>query len=404
MQSRAFRSENRALFAVFVLVAACGDDEGGNAGAGGAGTGGDLATTSSGSSNGGGPGGTGAGGPGSGGGSASNSAGSASGDPSASASSGDGSTATSSGSGGGNTGQPCDPACTGTRMCDASSACVCAPGWTFDGADCIAVPVSDPTTRTKDEVCQALAAASVAPAQPWIPGSGGECDPGTVPYDAQLAVLRYLNFYRWMVGVGPVQVVPEVAQAEQECALILNYEFSHSPMPTTTCYTEAGAAACGSSLIAGGYGLVGQVDGYALETGQNFIHHRNVLAVGRAGVWFGASGGSSDMHYGGAYPALPTDPAFVAHPGPGLQVRSKVPTNWWFVESGTAVSPAVDARVHVVSSGEEKPMIRQHHFEGFSSFQTDGWTPEVDVAYRVELVADDQSVFGEFETTFIDCP
>jgi hypothetical protein len=258
--------------------------------------------------------------------------------------------------------------------------------------------------RTKDEVCQALAAASKAPATQWTPGMGGACDPGTVPYDAEVAAITYLNFYRWMIGVGPVQVVPAVAKDEQACAVILNYYFGHDPMPGVMCYTPEGAAACGSSLIAGGYGLIGQVDGYALETGQNFIHHRNVLAVGRAGVWFGANAGSSDMHYGGAYTPLATDPKFVAHPGPGLQVRSKVPTDWWFVERGTDTTPPLDARVFVKATNEEKPMMRQHHYNDFSSFQPSGWVPAVDTAYRVQLVDDAMAVFSEFETTFIDCP
>jgi len=307
------------------------------------------------------------------------------------------------GSGGGDTGKPCSPTCTGTSLCDDSLACLCAPGWTFDGASCVAEPISDPMTRTKEEVCGRLASATEQPAMQWNAGAGG-CDPGTVPFDAQVAALRYLNFYRWMIGVGPVQVDTTVASAQQQCALMLNYYFGHDPSPDVMCYTPEGAAACGSSLIASGYGLIGQVDGYALETGQNFIHHRNVLAVGRAGVWFGASSGASDMHYGGAYPALATDPAYVVHPGPGLQVMSKVPLNWWFVEAGTASTPPLDARVSVIATGEPKPMTRQHHFGDFSSFQTSGWTPEADTPYLVELIDDDLAVFGSFETTFINCP
>ena len=311
---------------------------------------------------------------------------------------------TTTGSGGGSTGKPCDPTCVGTKLCDDGGICVCAPGWSLSGTDCVAVPVSDPTKRTKAEVCQALADATKPVAKEWIPGTMGACDPGTVPLDAQLATLRYLNFYRWMVGVGPVQVTPQMAQAEQECAAILNYEFGHSPSPTTMCYTALGAQGCSDSLIAGGFGLVGQIDGYALETGQNFIHHRNVLAVGRAGVWFGASGASSDMHYGGAYPALPSDPSFVAHPGPGLQVMSKVPLDWWFVERGAVTTPPLDARVFVKGTNEEKPMKRQHHYNDFSSFQPMGWVPVADTPYRVQLINDSMAVFAEFETTFITCP
>ena len=297
----------------------------------------------------------------------------------------------------------CDAACTGTKMCNDANACVCAPGFVAAGNDCVAAAVSAPSLRTAAEVCARYAADTAAPAMLTKPGSGGTCDPGTVPYDAQVAALRYLNFYRWMIGVGPVQVIPAVAKAEQECAKILNYAFGHAPDPSTQCYTMAGAAACSDSLIAGGFSLVTQFDGYALETEQNLIHRRNVLAVGRAGVWAGASDGSADMHYGGAYPALASDPAYVAHPGPGPNVRSKVPSRW-FVQKGTATTPALDARVYVVGTGEQKPMQRYHHYTDFSSFDLMGWTPAVGVAYRVELVDDAGAVFSKFETTFVDCP
>src|SRR5687768_1573225 len=60
------------------------------------------------------------------------------------------------GSGGGNTGKPCSPTCTGTSLCDDSLACLCAPGWTFDGTTCVVEPISDPMTRTKEEVCGRL--------------------------------------------------------------------------------------------------------------------------------------------------------------------------------------------------------------------------------------------------------
>lgn len=109
------------------------------------------------------------------------------------------------------------------------------------------------------------------------------------------------------------------------------------------------------------------------------------------------------MHYGGSYPALATDPAFVAHPGPGPNVRALVP-NKWFVQRGTADTPPLDAKVFVAATGEEKPMKTEHHFTNFSSFDPDGWAPANDVAYRVELVESDGRVFASYETTFVTCP
>lgn len=288
-------------------------------------------------------------------------------------------------------------------MCDGKGACVCAPGWIASGADCVAAPVSALDSRSKAEVCARYKADTAAVSPHWTKGDNGTCDPGTVPYEAQVAALRYLNFYRWMVGVGPVQVKPSVAKQVQECSKILNYSFSHSPSATTTCYTKEGASGCAASLIAKGYGLVRQFDGYGMEIDQNLAHRRNILSVGRAGVWTGVSDRGSAMHYGGAYKALPSDPELVAHPGPGLNVRERVPKRW-FVQRGTKEIAAVDARVTEVGTGKSMPMKRYHYYTNFSSFDLDGWTPAVDVPYRVELVNTEGQVVQSFKTTFIDCP
>ncbi len=106
---------------------------------------------------------------------------------------------------------------------------------------------------------------------------------------------------------------------------------------------------------------------------------------------------------GGAYPALASDPAYVAHPGPGINVRSQVPSRW-FVQKGTTSIAAVDARVTEVVSGTPRAMKRNHHYKDFSSFDVDGWQPQVDVAYRVELVDDANAVVTSFTTTLVDCP
>jgi hypothetical protein len=74
------------------------------------------------------------------------------------------------------------------------------------------------------------------------------------------------------------------------------------------------------------------------------------------------------------------------------------------VQKGTKTIAAVDARVFVVATGEEKPMKRYHHYTDFSSFDVSGWTPAVDTPYRVELVDDAKATVAKFETTFVDCP
>ncbi len=49
-------------------------------------------------------------------------------------------------------------------------------------------------------------------------------------------------------------------------------------------------------------------------------------------------------------------------------------------------------------------MKRYHRYTDFSSFDLDGWTPAVNVAYRVELVSDANVVVATYETTIVDCP
>ena len=307
------------------------------------------------------------------------------------------------GGGGDNTGLPCDPECRGAMMCNDDGQCVCAPGWGLGDETCEAVTVSDPATRSREEVCARWEEDRMFATPLWTPGTGDMCDPGTVSFEAQVSGLRWLNFWRWMLGIGPVQVAPEVAEAEQQCAKLLGFEFSHSPSPETPCYTEEGAAACGASLIASGHGLTGQLDAYAMEVDQNLVHRRNVLSVGRAGVWLGDAGGPAAMHYGGSYPALESDPEIVAHPGPGLMIASMVPRTW-FVQAGTTTIPPVDARVFVADTDEEMPMTRGHYFGDFSSFSPEGWTPQLDTPYRIELIDETNTPLATWQTTFITCP
>lgn len=49
-------------------------------------------------------------------------------------------------------------------------------------------------------------------------------------------------------------------------------------------------------------------------------------------------------------------------------------------------------------------MKQGHFYTDFSSFSPDGWQPQLDVPYRVELRNDTGALFAQYETTFVTCP
>lgn len=223
----------------------------------------------------------------------------------------------------------------------------------------------------------------------WIT-DGDQCDAGSLALEAHLTALGYVESYRRLSGVGSVEINAAVAAEQQECALLMhaNGNISHSPPPEWNCYTEAGAAAAGSSLSACGFfSAASTVDAYVQETISGLPHRRNVLSVGRAGVLFGHAGSGGWLRDGGSYAALGTDPEYVYQPNPGfapLQVFS----SRWSVQPGTGGSATFTAQIFRESDNEELPADQLSSGSSLSSWNLDGWSVEPDETYRVVLTGD----------------
>jgi len=222
--------------------------------------------------------------------------------------------------------------------------------------------------------------------------------------EAQLTALGYVESYRRLSGVGPVEINGAVAAEQQECALLMhaNNNISHSPPAEWLCYTEAGAAAAGSSLIAWGFSSAAStVDAYVQETISGLPHRRNVLSVGRAGVLFGHAGSGGCMRYGGSYTALGTDPEYVYQPNPGFAPIA-VFSSRWSVQPGTGGSATFTTQIFRESNDEELPVTQLASGSSLTSWQLDGWSVELDETYRVVLTGD--VGVREYTTTPIQCP
>jgi len=298
----------------------------------------------------------------------------------------------------------CDLDCGPQALCDpAIEACVCIPGYQGDSTACTPEPVADPATRSRQDVCEAWLADRSGVAIGWNT-NGDPCDAGTLSYEAQVTALGHVESYRRLSGVGPVEIIAEAAAEQQECALLMhaNGNISHSPPPEWRCYTEAGSAAAGTSLIAWGFASAAStVDAYVKETISGLPHRRNVLSVGRAGVFFGHAGSGGCMRYGGAYAPLDSDPEYVYQPNPGYAPIA-VFSSQWSVQPGTGGSATFTARIFRESDNEELPVDQLSSGSALSAWQPDGWTVQIDESYRVVLAGDVGT--REYTTTPILCP
>lgn len=304
--------------------------------------------------------------------------------------------------------RPCSAACGETALCDATAdRCVCIPGYAAAGADCVATPVSDPTSRGRDEVCNAWRTGRMSRGGPAFDNpSASACGPGSLPFAAHMEALSYLNTYRWLSGVGPVtlNVDPTVPQAQQECAVLqaANSDISHSPPMDWLCWTADGAAAAGGSYIAWGFASASAtVDGYIRETQARLSHRRGLLPIGRANIYFGHFQNGGCCRYGGVGAGLASDPDYIFYPNAGF-APIELFGGKWSVMRGRGDVASFTARVFDDASGAEMPVATVESFDDFTSWTQTGWSPTDGVTYRVELTRADASMVV-YRTTPTSC-
>ncbi|HVY49399.1 MAG TPA: CAP domain-containing protein [Minicystis sp.] len=308
---------------------------------------------------------------------------------------------TSSSSGG----PTCSPACGPNAFCEAqTSSCVCDPGFSMQGGQCIAVAPGDPSTHTQADVCTHWTEGHAITTPSPLTASGQQCDPGTLKQGAITDTLTRIDMFRWLVGLGPVVDDANIDQNEQACAnLEAWWDFSspdspHAPPPTATCYTAAGGMAAGQSNIAWGSGHpANSIDQYIQDTGSGnrplLGHRRWVLnppldPIG-IGYWEtgGTYGNASCLYVFGGSGSGP-NPPWNSIPPAGFTPIELTQYAWSF-EGSLGGIPGATVTVLRVDDDTQLPVTMQALAQGYgqdaTSWYPNGWTAEVGKTYRVTV-------------------
>ena len=199
----------------------------------------------------------------------------------------------------------------------------CEAGFVVDGSRCLPRGPLALTRRSANEVC-ARFATDYQVVDEWepTPGSVDTCDEGTVPQAALDNAMTRVNLYRWLAGVEPGRLEPELFAQQQACSTMMAAygRLTHQPTPDIPCYSDAARAGAGSSNIAGGGGMAGSVDMYVSDFGAGNAaalgHRRWTIGPFMSVTQFGIKSGFSCMYSFGVGGG--SDPGYVAWPPPGF--------------------------------------------------------------------------------------
>lgn len=308
---------------------------------------------------------------------------------------------------------------TGARCDHALARCVCGPGFTGDGMTCTPVTPGSPESRTPAEVCTAWTAAQTRrESGDGFTVSATTCDPGTLSRTALDDALARLNFFRWLVGLGPVTDSAAGNDTAQACSVISAWNAAgpaaHFPAATAACYTPNGAAGAGSSNIAwGARDAVDAIDLWMIDSGNEttFGHRRwllnpplNPVGIGhyRGGNNYGSASCIGVFGSSGSGPS----PGFVAFPPPGSSPTAL--TQWpWTIHGNLPLSGA-SVTVTRLTDGQ----VMTTHFDilqgGYGqptvAVVRDGWTPVAGETYHVRLAGTGGLGVVEYDVKPTDCP
>jgi len=307
---------------------------------------------------------------------------------------------------------------TGARCEPSTRACVCLPGYTQGASGCDPV-VGTPASRTQSEVCAAWSAAQ----QQRAAGDGfttstTTCDPGQLSRDALDDGLARLNFYRWLVGLGPTTDDATDNDAAQKCALVSAWNAAgpsaHYPPATATCYTPEGAAGAGSSNIAwGASSAANAIDLWMIDFGNEttFGHRRwllnpplNPVGLGhyRGGNNYGSASCIRVFGGGGTGPS----PSWIAFPPPGFVPESIA--QWHWTVHGNIPLSGTTATVTRVSDGAALPVTFQilsgFYGQAAASLVRDGWNPVAGETYRVTVTGTGGVGTLTYDVKPVSCP
>ncbi|HEV8320841.1 MAG TPA: hypothetical protein VG389_04455 [Myxococcota bacterium] len=240
-------------------------------------------------------------------------------------------------------------------------------------------------------------------------GDLATCTPGDISADGRDSALRLVNLYRWLARLPGVDHEASRDSDAQACALLMNANgmLSHTPPPTWTCYTTAGANGAGSSNIAAYPGVLA-VDVYMADYGNDTTigHRRWILANSTGPVGLGSTSSFSCLQViGGTGNA---GAAWTAWPPPGpipLEAASMLDTTGWTIQSDTIDLSAAAATV--TAGGAPRAVTVVQLLGGYGSASAinllpSGWIAQAGMTYHVEVTGVAAPI--SYDVDVVDCP
>ena len=314
---------------------------------------------------------------------------------------------------------PCSTiTCGAGAHCD-SGACVCDIGWTLMGGACQMTPIGDPAQRTQSDVCTQWRTTAVGTSN-FFSKSSMMCDPGALSSAGLMDAVRRIDFFRWFVGLGPVSIDATLDADAQACALLCAWNAvgpqAHSPPPTSTCYTSAGAAGAGMGNIAWGSGTpVAAIDQWIVDSGNETTlgHRRWILNPPLNPIGFGLYVGGNN--YGSAaclevfgMSGTGPHPDWQSFPPPGFVPIDVTQWTWSFTSNQLDYS-TVQVAITRVSDNKSLPVTMiplsnpgGGNYENAISWQPSGWAASAGEQYHV-VVSDSKKSFP-YDVKPVSCP
>lgn len=225
-------------------------------------------------------------------------------------------------------------------------------------------------------------------------GDHATCDEGSTSEEFRARVLKQVNYFRAMAGVGAdIGFTDELNRKAQKVALMLsaNHKLSHYPDPDWLCYSKDGALAAAKSNLFLGVNSLEAIDGYMEDRGNSnyAVSHRRWLLDPRTQQM-----GTGDIPATGAHLAAnalwvagasgstgQTRDPYVAWPPPGYVPYALVFPRWSVSRDGMDFSRA---SVSMWRHGQRVPLTVLEPVAG-PGLNTLAWEPHIPSRERPQV-------------------
>jgi len=308
---------------------------------------------------------------------------------------------------------PCGAGCPANAWCDPQTdTCVCHGGFQDDGqGSCVAIDPGDPALRTQGQMCNRWSSDHQHTASVVFAPGPNACDLGVVEPAALADTVSFINVYRYLCGLQPLDDDPTSNDAAQHCAVIQHAMggLDHDPPPTAPCYTTLGANTAGSSNLGQGHpSPASAIDSFIDDWPVTSLGHRRWVLhpnYGPAGIGYVSSFTCLRVFSWSTTGSVP----YIAWPNQGFTPIDVLPPVWSFGSMTLILNN--DTEVTVVRLSDSAPLQVSSYLtygDMWSvptvGFSPSGWSAQADETYEITITDPNTGPLAVYDVTPVHCP